>query len=463
MLRFLTPMNRREWLRLGTLAGLTLPRALAAPVRSTLPGFGKAKSVLVVFAGGGQSQLDTWDPKPNAPAEVRGSFGTIATALPGVRVCEHMPMIARRLDRCTLVRSMSHDDLDHGSACYLSLTGQFHPRKSSNPIPKPSDYPVLGSIVQRVRPARGLPYSAALLNGPLLAPELVSAGQYPGLLGRAYEPLQLGDVSQGSALLSGLDPRADLPAVRLEKRRSLLQSLEGYQRKLEADAACKEVNVLRAQARKLLASPKSRLAFDLTREPLSVRERYGLHRTGQACLLARRLVEAEMPFITVFYNPSIRGQDKDSESTDAFGWDTHNDIFSALKDHLLPRFDQSFTALLDDLEQRGLMETTLVVCMGEFGRAPLVALEKTFAGSTPGRKHWGAVYSLLLAGAGVSRGKVLGASDKRGAYPATTAYNPVDVAATLFHAMGIDPAGHYRDALDRPFRISEGKVMSGLY
>jgi hypothetical protein len=459
-------ITRRQVLRLGVLGGLTLGALphLSSGIRSSLtPGFGKAKSVLLVYTSGGQSQIDTWDPKPDAPAEIRGAFRPIATSVPGTRVCEHLPRLARLAHTFTILRSVSHDDLDHGSATYLALTGQFAPRKSSNPPPRPTDHPTYGAILKRVRPAPRLPYSSVYLNGPLLIPENISPGLYGGLLGRAYDPLIVGDVTQDVAGLRGLDLLPELPPVRLARRRSLLQSLEAYHHKLGQDRLGLEQSTLRRQAYDLLGSPHIRLAFDLGREPQVVRQRYGLHRSGQACLLARRLVEAGMPFVTVLFNHNIRGQDKDPEHTDSYGWDTHNDIFDSLQHHLLPRFDQSFTTLLTDLAQRGLLDQTLVVCMGEFGRAPVVALEKNFAGSSPGRKHWAAVYSIVLAGAGVARGAVVGSSDRHGAYPHTHPVGPADVAATLFAALGIDPAGHYRDPLDRPFRIAEGKPIRALY
>src|SRR5208283_5264439 len=188
-----------------------------------------------------------------------------------------------------------------------------------------------------------------------------------------------------------------------------------------------------------LDAPRCRQAFDLSQEPEAVRDRYGRHRSGQACLLGRRLVEAGLPWVTVLWNHNIRGQDKEPHETDLYGWDTHNDIFDALKDHLLPRFDLSFSTLLEDMEERGLLDQTLVVCMGEFGRAPRVALERGFAGSTPGRKHWAAVYSIVMAGAGVAPGGVVGASDRQAAYPQSSPFGPWDVAATMFHALGIDP------------------------
>ncbi|MGL4550692.1 MAG: DUF1501 domain-containing protein, partial [Gemmataceae bacterium] len=409
----------------------------------------------ILFAGGGQSQIDTWDPKPDAPAEVRGAFRSIATRVPGVRFCEHMPRIAARADRLAVVRSMSHDDLDHGSACYAALTGHFHARKSSNPDPKPTDMPTMGAIVRRLRAAGRLPYTAAHVNGPLLAPELLSAGQHAGFLGQGCEPLVVADPSDVG--LDDLVPRPELPPVRVSRRRSLLESLDRYRRTLG------DADELRRQAHAVLDNPHVRHAFDLGQEPRAVRERYGLHRSGQGCLLARRLVEAGVPYVVAFYHPSIRGQDKALDDTDAYGWDTHNDIFDALGGRLLPRFDATFAALLDDLGQRGLLESTLVVCMGEFGRAPLVALERTFAGSSPGRKHWGAAYSIALAGAGVRGGQVVGATDRRGAYPTTPPFSPADVSATVFDALGYDPAGQFRDALDRPWRIAEGKVMGELY
>jgi hypothetical protein len=194
-----------------------------------------------------------------------------------------------------------------------------------------------------------------------------------------------------------------------------------------------------------------------------VRDRYGRHRSGQGLLLARRLVEAGVPYINVIWNHTNRGQDKDPDDTNVYGWDTHNDIFDALQNRLLPRFDESFSALIEDLDQRGLLSETLVVCMGEFGRAPRVALEPKFAGATPGRKHWASVYSIVMAGAGVQRGAVVGASDRMGAEPITERYGPWDAAATMFHALGIDPRGHYTDTLGRPWAITGGKPIEAVY
>ena len=454
--------SRRDWLRIGVPAALgTAGLVRAASSIGAAPGFGKAKSVLVVFTSGGMSQLDTWDPKPEAPEEVRGSFGTIASRVPGLRVCEHLPLLAAQLHRTAIVRSMTHDDLDHGSACYLALTGQFHQRKSSNPPPRGTDAPALGSILHRVRPNRRFPHSAFHVNGPLLAPREASPGQYGGVLGRGYDPLDLGNVIEGTSLLPGMSPQADLPSARLDERRELVRNLETATR-TEGRFPTASV-ALASQAYELMNSPRVRDAFDIDQEPAKVRDRYGRFRAGQACLMGRRLVEAGVPWVTVFFNHNIRGQDFHVGESDHYGWDTHNDIFEDMKDHLLPRFDLGFSALLEDLHERGLLKETLVVCMGEFGRAPLVAIEKTAGRGSPGRKHWAACYSVLLAGAGIAPGTVFGKSDKQAAYPLDEPVTPGDLSATMFHALGIPADTHFEDLTNRPSRIVTGSPVVKLF
>lgn len=426
-------------------------------------GFGRAKSVVLVFANGGQSQIDMWDPKPAAPLDVRGAFSSIPTAVPGIHFGEHLPSLAKLADRFTVVRSMSHEDLDHGSAVYLALTGRYHPLRSSNPPPGPNDAPTYGSILRRVKRDEQFVSDAVHVNAPALVPTTVSPGQDGGLLGRAFEPLVVGNVIAAEGVLPGLGLHADLALGRMNERLHLKQVLDRTLQNLEASQRTRDVNGSYSLAMNLLASPRGRAAFDLEQEPAMVRERYGNDRSGQALLLARRLVEAGVPYINVIWNHSNRGQDTAPRETDEYGWDTHNDIFNALRQRLLPRFDQSFSAFLEDLEQRGLLDETLVVCMGEFGRAPRVALERNFAGSSPGRKHWAAVYSLVMAGAGVVRGAALGASDRVGGEPITERYGPWDVAATMFHALGLDPRQHYYDSLGRPFSLAIGRPMEGLY
>ncbi|MGE0610163.1 MAG: DUF1501 domain-containing protein, partial [Pirellulales bacterium] len=297
-----------------------------------------------------------------------------------------------------------------------------------------------------------------------LLPETPGPGQDGGLLGRAYDPLVVGDVADAREALPGLSLQHGLPLARLNRRLNLMQALdEGSPRHWPADEAARDVDRAYEQALEMIASPAAREAFDLAAEPAALRDRYGRHRSGQALLLARRLVEAGVPYINAIWNHANRGQDRDPLETDLYGWDTHNDIFDALRDRLLPRFDQSFSALIEDLDQRGLLDDTLVICMGEFGRAPQVAQERRFAGSSPGRKHWPTVYSIALAGAGVQRGAVVGASDRLGGEPASERFGPWDVAATIFNALGISPSQHYTDILGRPFPVSLGRPIEAVY
>lgn len=479
MLRLLdaTGPTRREWLRLegwhlaAWAAGARRSATAAATGTSnaasrTSTQLGRAKSVIFLVVGGGQSQLETWDPKPQAPAEIRGQFGTIPTTLPGVRLCEHLPRLARLTRHYAIVRSMTHDDLDHGSALYATLTGRFHPRKSSNPPPKPSDFPTLAALLHQVRPRStsdvARPYSAVHINGPILIPEEVGPGQFGGFLGRAVEPLSVPHPTAGEGLFQDLLPQTELPTIRLQQRQTLLQALDATVADWGRERRCLDHQTFTRQAFELLASAEGRRAFELHHEPQRLRQRYGLWRAGQACLLARRLVEAGVPWITVFFNRSVRGQDK-STATEAYGWDTHNDIFEAMQQHLLPPFDQTFSALLEDLHDRGLLDQTLVVCAGEFGRAPKVAFEPGFAGRSPGRKHWAGAYSVVLAGGGVRGGQVFGESDAIAAYVKERPVGPADLAATMFAALGIDPATHYHDALARPFAVSVGQPIYGLF
>lgn len=461
--------TRREWLRFGGLAGLgslALPK-IASGASARLPGFDQAKSVIVVFTSGGQSQIDLWDPKPRAPLDVRGDFQPISTAVTGMHFTEHLPRVGRVADRLTVVRSMSHQDVDHGSAVYLTLTGHYHAQRSGNPPPRPTDVPTYGAVLQRAkleqRQAKRFVYDAIHLNGPIQMPVLVAPGQNSGLLGRDYDPLVLGDVRASSQILPGLAPQEEWSQVRLNERLGLKEQLDAHAGNLEQNRRATEMNGLYRQALAMLATPAAREAFNLATEPDALRDRYGRHRSGQACLLARRLVEAGVPYVNVIWNHANRGQDLAPDDTDVYGWDTHNDIFGSLKDRLLPRFDESFSALIEDLDQRGLLETTLVVCIGEFGRAPQIAVESKFKGSAPGRKHWATVYSAIFAGAGVQRGAIVGASDRLGAEPVTDRFGPWDVAATVFHALGIDPAGHFTDSLGRPFAITAGRPMRELY
>lgn len=462
-------MRRREWLNMTSGASLAFwgevlrqrsARANEAPTNHGT-GFGRAKSVLVVFASGGQSQLETFDPRPDAPLEVRGEFGAIESSVPGTFLCEHLPRLAKLAHRYAIVKSMSHDDLDHGSAMYLTLTGQYHQRLSSNPPPRETDHPFFGSVLEQVRPTSKFLRTSVLVNGPALVPFEPGPGQYAGLLGRRFDSLVIGDMTSGQEAVPGLEQLDELDSRRQALRRHLLHEVERTA-PLSTQPTL-DMQTIYQQAFGMLDRPAARQALDLDAEPAVIRNRYGRHRPGQACLLARRLIEAEVPLVTVVWNHSNRGQDLYPNDAEQFGWDTHNDIFDVMGRSLLPRFDQSFSALLEDLDQRGLLETTLVVCLGEFGRAPLVAVESKFKGASAGRKHWAAAYSIVVAGAGVRGGTTVGATDRHAAYPISKKYAPWDVTATIFHALGIDPAGHFYDSSNRPYPISSGQPIAALY
>ncbi len=460
-------MRRRDCFSFAGATGLAVlgealrQRSALAEDASGLPGFGQAKSVILVVASGGQSQLETFDPRPDAPREVRGQFGSIETSVPGTFVCEHLPKLAALADKYALVKSMSHEDLDHGSALYLALTGQYHARRSGNPPPRPNDHPFFGCVLEQLRPASKFLRTSVLVNGPALVPFEPGPGQFPGLLGRRFDSLMIGDLTSGEAALAGLDRLDEVDSHRQLQRQGLLQTLERGQPPNGQSVV--DMRTLYQQAYAMLDRPAAREALNLETERAVIRDRYGRHRAGQACLLARRLAEAEVPLITVVWNHSNRGQDRYPDDEEQFGWDTHNDIFDVMGRSLLPRFDQSFSALLEDLDDRGLLATTLVVCMGEFGRAPLVALERNFAGASPGRKHWPFAYSVLLAGAGVRGGAAVGATDRHAAYPVSSKFGPWDLIATIFHALGIDPGGHFHDSTQRPYPICAGRPITELY
>jgi hypothetical protein len=482
---FRRALPRRDWLRCavsgGVLTGTGLfgtglfgSRPARAETGASGPGAGgdggkflagvrRVKSVIVVFTSGGQSQIDLWDPKPHAPREIRGEFGTIRTSVPGTLLGEHLPRLASLAHKYTLIRSMSHRDADHGSAVYLTLTGQYHQRITSNPQVRPTDLPSLQSVYKQLRPEARCVDPSVQINGPaIVAPNDIAPGQFGGLLGRELDPLFIGNVQREEGVVPGLDSLEGLSPVRLSQRERLLAQVAP-----RSDAAEKpewaDFDHLQQRAFDLVADPRTRQAFDLGAEPDAVRDRYGRSRGGQSCLLARRLVEAGVPFVTVVWNHHNRGQDDDPQDDDAYGWDTHNDIFVSLRNRLLPRFDRSLSALIEDLDQRGLLDETLVICAGEFGRAPLVALEPNFKGATPGRKHWASAYSILLAGGGTAAGKVVGRTDQQGAWPASEAYGPWDLAATLLAALGIDPGGHFFDLQQRPYPISSGQPIRAAY
>ncbi len=398
----------------------------------------RIRSCILIFYYGGPSHLDTLDPKPDAPAEVRGEYRTIATAVPGVRLCEHLPRTAQLLDRLALVRGLHHPMRNHNSAAAEALTGRTPPGGDQELLTDdPRGLPTLGSAVGYALGSRAhvLPYVAL----PYTMYNVVQLpGQTPGMLGGAYDRFQVdGDPSAPDFRITALDGDADLSG-----RADLLRRLDVAL--LPGRAARAEV--YRERALRLLASAEVRRLFDLSKEPRPLRERYGQHRLGQSLLLARRLAEGGVNFVAVF-DGQTNGQDAN--------WDSHENLFARHR-QLIPPSDQALSALVEDLDARGLLDTTLVVALSEFGRTPRI-------NKSGGRDHWPDCYTALLAGGGVTGGAVFGASDKIGAYPAADPVTPADLAATIYWRFGLDPATEIIDQTGRPFRLAEGEPIRKLF
>ncbi|HKI34988.1 MAG TPA: DUF1501 domain-containing protein [Gemmataceae bacterium] len=455
------PMGRRELLRAGALSlfGLGLPELLRAREAGAVPRLGKARACILLFMWGGPAQQDTWDPKPDAPADYRGEFRTIATRTPAVRICEHLPRLARHTDKLALLRAMTHPDVDHTTATHYLLTGRGVPRRGA---PRPEDWPTYGSVLSWLGRGRGLlpPFVSLMPVVPDGAPRFVeeSHGQDAGWLGPVHQPMRINaDASTASYRVGEFSPPLDVPESRTDERRLLLRHLDGQRRGLERQLEVTAMDAHYARAFSLLSSRGTAEAFDLTREPLAVRERYGLNTHGQAVLQARRLVEAGVPLVTVFWQ-------NDGITNVSVYWDTHNRNFIDLKTRLCPVADQAFAALLEDLEERGLLDETLVVWTGEMGRTPRVG-QSVVGGAgagRDGRDHWPHVFTTVLAGGGVRGGVVHGASDRYAAYPAANPTPPEDLAATVYHCLGVDPHTQLRDRLGRPLTLCEGSPIQAI-
>ncbi len=444
-------ITRREALRVGGLgfSGLMwsdwLRSRAAAAGRNRS---GKARACILIFNYGGPSHLDIWDLKPDAPREVRGEFKPAATAVPGLSITEHLPRLARLAKHYTIVRSVTHRDNDHAIGAYLALTGHHHPKNAIlgiEPPATPQDLPSVGSVVSRLRPADRPVFSYVTLGDLRHFGNNDSLGQNAGCLGRAHDPFIVPFVRpmDGRIDVRGVTAvMADVDGARLDGRRQLLDRVARAAPLLEATADVRNQDDSTRRAFALLSSSATRDAFDLAREPHKLRDRYGPTPFAQNCLLARRLVEAGVPLVTLY---SFGNRD----------WDTHAGNFPTLKNTLLPPTDQGLAALLEDLDGRGLLDETLVVWMGDMGRTPRVN-----AGG--GRDHWSFCYSVVLAGGGVRGGQVYGSSDRTAAFPSTNPVSPADLAATLFHCLGIDPRAHVIDQQGRPLVVSEGNPIHAL-
>jgi len=469
--------TRREMLRIGgvlsgglltgglSLSGLFGARASTAtasepaggalrdggqPAPNAAPrSFGAAKRCIMLYLSGGPPQHDTFDPKPDAPAEIRGEFGTIETTLPGVRVGEHLPGSARWMHKVAQVRSMCHTHNDHARGSYWMFTG--YPFLGSVPDANNmtrADMPHLGACVAKIAPGDGLfPFAIAPYRMDVAGGRRV--GQFAGMLGAKFDPLLPGgNPNDDHYRLEQLPLAPNLALDAVKRRLRLVEQLNQQVDYLERAAAAQSLRDNQAKALEVVSTDAVRRAVDLSAVDLKQRERYGRNLFGQSVLLGRRLLDAGTRFVQCNWQ---RAQGKDG-----FAWDTHWNNFTACKEDLIPPFDQAFAALMQDLDETGQLDDTLVVVAGEFGRSPKITLKNG------GREHWPDVYTVLFAGAGVQGGRIFGQSDKHGAYPIENATSPADFVATIYHLMGIDPAREEHDQLNRPFALSKGKAITGI-
>jgi uncharacterized protein (DUF1501 family) len=434
--RFCDGSIRRDFLRIGAAslfgASFALPRMLAAASNRSASDV----SLIYLYLKGGLSTIDTWDLKPDAPAEFRGEFKPMATAVPGIQICELMPRTAKQMPRFSLVRSFRHHNSDHGPADHYMLTGYF-PAAGFNPGLNPNNQrPALGSIISRKLGPRGAvpPFVCLPKQHPSTGPAYLGASAAPFVIDA--------DPNAPDFVVPDVLPPAVVPADRLDDRRGLLQRLDRYQKANEsrANAAAGAVGVFRQKAFVLMTSADAKRAFDIHSETAKLRDEYGRTSIGQCCLMARRLVEAGVRCVTI----------------DHSNYDTHDDNFKTLRGGLLPNLDAALSTLFRDLEDRGLLQSTLVLVTGEFGRTPRI-------NPRAGRDHWGPAFTVAIGGGGIQGGRVVGRSDARAERPATTPFGPEDLCATICHQMGIDPKDEFLTPEGRPVAVvNNGRIIGEL-
>ncbi|MDO7678563.1 MAG: DUF1501 domain-containing protein [Planctomycetota bacterium] len=442
--------SRRELLRVGGLGalGLSLPDLSRAADRngSLLQKHAKAKSCMVIFLSGGPPQHETFDPKPNAPIEIRGEFRPISTSVSGIQICETLPQISKLVDRLSIIRSMTTGIHSHSTSGYFMLTGN-PPTSMAESVPAgPQDWPSIAAAVGAICPSTVSPLSSVVLPEAIVNnPAIPWPGQNGGFMGSQWHPNLLRcDPSALKIQIEGLTPVESLGEVRLSDRRDLLGQLDFQFRRAVESPGIDQLGRMQQDAFGLLHSGDTRKALQIERESDVMRDRYGRGKFGQSVLLGRRLLEAGVRLVQVNF-PREPG---DTTSSNPL-WDTHLNNAQRLREVLCPQFDQAFSALLLDLESRGLLDETLVVVMGEFGRTPTI-------NPSGGRDHWGNVFSVVLAGAGIPGGSVIGASDSKGAMPADRPVRPPDLAATIFQLLGIPSDYEFQDALQRPHAVIRG-------
>lgn len=444
-------LTRKEFLQIGFsgmlglgLADLISGRQARGETQNSSAFFGKAKSVILVFLTGAPSHQDIWDLKPAAPVGIRGEYLPIETNVPGIQIGPHVPRLAQIADKYAIVRSMTHELPSHEHATHFVLTGVNQVPPGASHMASRHDWPCYSAGFQALRPdvngmPRGVMLPTYLHNG------YGFSGQTGGFMGSRLDPWHITkDPNAANFQLDELTLQGGMTVQRLDQRRALLSEIDQQRRDLDTALAAQPLNRSRQEAFQLLsAGGRFREAFEMDRESPEMRDRYGRHAFGQSLLLARRLVEAGIPIVQA--NMGTMNN-----------WDTHGDNFGQLKKRLLPPFDQGFSALLSDLDERGLLKETFVVAIGEFGRTPEI-------NPGAGRDHWSGVFSAVFAGAGVKGGQVVGASDSHAAYPATRGWHPADLGATLYTALGIDPDSTMIDPLGRPHRLNAGEVIAPLF
>lgn len=457
-------IQRRQFLVASSLgfAGLKFGQPVsAAPKTPAAPLTGKAKSTILFFLCGGASHMDMWDLKPNAPSEYRGPFSPIATSAPGVQLCEHLPMLAKQAHHLAVVNSVGAtvNTNDHHGGYYYNLTGHAPDRSfitlGNNRTPFPDDWPFMGSVVaSKSTPNPDLPNAITLPHKPSRAP-YTRPGQFAARIGVEQDPLYvMGSHEEPLKFLApSLSLEGGITPERMTTRFSLLKEIDAARRGVEGSASMDVLQQHQQRALNLILSSKTTNAFDVSQESPELQERYGKTVNGMSLLLARRLVEAEVPFVTVFWKGDMTKLAKKCKS--AGSWDTHGSNFECLKENLLPEFDRAFSALVEDLAQRGLLDETLLLVTSEMGRKPKIGDPRSGGVTGAGRDHWTHCLTDVLAGGGIQGGQTYGASDRYGEYPLEHPVTPANITGTVYDAMGIDDLMAY-DKLGRPYHLLDG-------
>jgi len=466
--------SRREFLRIGgagifgcTLGDIFRLQSLAgnAPADpKAKSGWGQARNVIMIFLQGGPSHIDIWDPKPDAPSNIRGEFKQIRTNVPGIWLSEVMPLLAKQMDKATLIRSVSYTPaglFNHTAAIYQMMTGYTPDRVSPSgqlEPPAPNDFPHAGCQITRIKPPEVPMLPFVMLPRPLQESNVIGKGGTAGFLGPAFDPYYFYQDPNGEIKLDDLTLRKDVSKERLQRRGSLLQKVNDAMPEIEKAVENYALDSYYQKAFDLILSGRARDAFDLSKEDDKMRDRYGRHTFGQGCLMARRLIEAGTKFVQMNW-PSVANGDPLTTA-----WDTHAANFGPLRNLHCPKLDSGVSTLLEDLDQRGLLKETLVIAIGEFGRSPRLGVSTSGNGNAPdGRDHWPYCYTALIAGGGIKRGALYGKSDATGSSPAENPVHPTQILATVYHALGIDPHTIVYNHLNQPRELVQSEPIPALF